>query len=165
MTTPAEPLISIEALRSWTQEQIPADDPFAGNILMGVSIRLWQYGDKDWTRDTLPPAARLIGELKAKNYFQHPTGASREQVDVISETFINDVLMGLTFTEIEQNELRDLAVNTDDGEVNLGVWVLTTTRGPLETHGPGTAGAIQYKDSWNSDFPLLPEGYFLGPRP
>lgn len=165
MTAPTEPLISIESLRSWTQQTIAADDPFAGNILMGVSIRLWQYGDSNWTADTLPPAARLIGELKAKNYFEHPTGASREQVDVISETFINEVLLGLTFTQIEQDELRDLAKDAaPDGEINIGAWVLTTTRGPLETHGSSPRGATYYRDSWGSAFPLLERDYFLGPR-
>lgn len=164
MTAPTEPLITIEALRSWTQQAIDDDDPFAGNILMGVSIKLWQYGDESWTRETLPREARLIGELKAKNYFEHPTGASREQVDVISETFINDVLLGLTFTQTEQDELRALAGPGTGGEVNVGVWALTVTRGPLETHQGRPRGAEYYDDSWGSPFPLLDSGYFLGPR-
>jgi len=161
---PTQPLISIQALRSWTQDQsIAAEDPFAMCVLMGVSIRLWQYGNPDWTAMTLPREARLIGELKAKNYFQHPTGASREQVDVLSETFVNDVLLGLTFTETEQAELAQFA-KPADGAVNIGLWVLEVTRGPLETHANDPRGTAYYQDSWASPFPLLPEGYFLGPR-
>jgi len=164
MSEPTQPLITVAALRSWTQEQIDDNDPFAGNILMGVSIRLWQYGSEAWTVDSLPREARLIGELKAKNYWQHPTGASREQVDVISESFINDVLLGLTFTETEREELRKLAGESAGGTPSIGVWVIETTRGELETHQGHRNGTTYYSDSWGSPLPLLPAGHFLGPH-
>lgn len=158
---PTEPLLTVADLRAWTQEVIDDEDPFALNILWGVSIKLWQYGDKFWTRANLPAGAKLIGDLKAKNFWQHPTGASREQVDVLSETFVNDVLQHLTFTETEIAELRDLAGPPTDGTLDLGVWALTTTRGPLETHAGAPDLTAFYRDAWGSDFPLLPKG-FLG---
>lgn len=161
MTTPTQPLITMAALRSWTQRQIPDDDPLANNILMGVSIKLWEHGLSTWTADTLPPEIRLMGELKAKNFYEHPRGASREQVDVISETFINDVLLQLTFTD---GELQQLGAYADAAtpEIELGVWALTVTRGPLETHGADRAGTAYYLDSWGTQFPLLVDGAGLG---
>lgn len=157
MTQPIlTPVITMAALRSWTQTDIDDDDPFAMNILVGVSIKLRQYGDPNWTAVTLPPPIRLMGELKAKNYFEHPTGASREQVDVLSETFVNEVLQGLTFTEAEQAELGEFAPADLDGPINTGLWSISTTREPMGGLASGTA---YYRDSWGSAFPLLPEGY------
>lgn len=164
MTQPQQPLISLASLRSWTQETIPDNDPLATMILMGVSIKLWQYGDSSWTPATIPAGAKLIGELKAKNFWQHPTGASREQVDVISESFINDVLLHLNFTDTEIAELASLAGPDDGSAPNLGIWVIETTRGALETHQRSPRGTAYYDTSWADPFPLLPDSYFLGPR-
>lgn len=164
LMSPDELLVTVEALRGWTGDTIDDDDPLALNVLGAITIRLHQYGDKDWTRATLPREARLIGEIKAKNFWEHPTGARQESVDVLSESFINEVLTQITFTEAEQAELARLGDNDGTDKKPLGVWALTVTRGPLETHPGGRPGATYYRDSWDRPFPLLPENYFLGPR-
>lgn len=162
--TPDQLLLTVADLRSWTGDDIADNDPLALNILAAVSIKLWQYGDKDWTRADLPREAKLIGDIKAKNFWQHPTGAKSEQIDVLSESYVNEVLLQLVFTDMEIEELQRLGGGDGAVESPMKVWTLTTTRGPLETHGPGSPRATYYQDSWDSAFPLLPDNYFLGPR-
>lgn len=162
--TPDQLLLTVADLRGWTGDDIEDDDALALNILAAVSIKLWQYGDKDWTRQTLPREAKLIGDIKAKNFWQHPDGAKSEQIDVLSSSYVNEVLLQLVFTDAEIDELQRLGGGDGSVPAGVGVWSLTVTRGPLETHGGGYRGATHYQDSWDSPFPLLADGYFLGPQ-
>lgn len=149
-TPPAlnEPLMTIEQLATWVQlPEIPEDRlPFAYMVMEGAAVVIREAGSQWWVyppTDPLPaghiviPArAKLMYDLKAKNFFEHPTGAISETTGPISERYLDEVVQQLQLTQAEKDLLASLA--SDDGDPatapSLAIWALSTTRGPLETH-------------------------------
>ncbi len=135
MTTPApptEPLLSTERLAIWAQQR-PLEDPdFAAMVIDAVTVLLRQYGDSDWVMSTLPPRARDIGYIVAKNYYLNPRQLRQETTGPLQESLDATVLTGLNLTIEQQQELAALAGN-QPGQVD-GLAILETTRGPVETH-------------------------------
>lgn len=130
--TPTEPLLSVERLAIWAQQR-PLEDPdLAMVIIDAVTVLLRHYGSSDWTMSTLPPRARDIGYIVAKNYYLNPRQLRQETVGPLQESLDATVLTGLTMTEQQQTELAALAGNAP-GQVD-GLAILETTRGPVETH-------------------------------
>lgn len=145
MTTPAplpdpwEPFTTLTELAVWVQlPEIPEDQVQFANIVLGATaVVIRDKGSKYWTRTTIPARVKLLADLKAKNFFEHPTGAVSETTGPISERYLDEVVQQLQLTEAEELLVAGYAGDdgdptTDDGIV--GLWVLSTTRGPLETH-------------------------------
>lgn len=135
---PTEPFTTLEELAVWTQEPggIPEDrELFATAVVNAVAIVIRSIGSEWWTHDTIPPRIKLMADLKAKNFYEHPTGAVSETVGPLSERFLDEVVQQIFFTDDEEALIRQLTPS-DGGEAVLqGLWVLTTSRGELETHG------------------------------
>jgi len=143
MTDPVQPrtmLLTKERLAIWAQQRPLLDEDFAELVIEAVSTLVWRYGDSDWEPETLPPRARDIAYVVAKDYYLNPTLLRSETTGPITETRAEGVLRGLTLTPEEQAELQDLAANT---EVSAdGVWTLGFTRGPVETNRRRAHGTV-----------------------
>lgn len=157
-TPPTEPFTTLQELAVWTQETagIPEDRRlFAEAVLNAVAIVIRSIGSQWWTRASLPPRIKLMADLKAKNFYEHPTGAVSETVGPLSERFLDEVVRQISFTDDEEALIRELAP-TEDGEAVLQtIWVLTTTRGPLETHGRSRDTTV-YVPYWRATSKAIP---------
>lgn len=153
MTTPPEPpdpwepFTTLGELAIWLQlPEVPVDNqPFANLVLGATALVIREKGSWYWTRETLPPRLKLLADVKAKNFYQHPTGAISETTGPISERFIEEVVAQLG--EFTTSELTLIAsYGGDDDPLTpaqvVGLWTLSTTRGPLETHQNERAGVI-----------------------
>lgn len=145
MTNPAppplnEPLTTLQELAVWVQEpEIPEDKiAFATNILMGVAVVIRMAGSIYWTHDDVHPRAKLLADIKAKNFYEHPTGATSETVGPLSERYLDEVVEQFKLSDAEALLLASLVTPGEepdgDGTLDTGLWTLSTTRGPLETH-------------------------------
>lgn len=168
MTTPTppdpwEPFTTLLELAKWVQlPEIPADrQPFAEIVLGATAVVIREAGSRYWTAETIPPRVKLIADLKAKNFFEHPTGAVSETVGPLSERYLDEVVQQLQLTDEEKALIGSYAGDDDPltpGQL-VGLWVLSTTRGPLETHQSG--GGVIYANWWRAfskKFPWYAEG-------
>lgn len=137
MTTPApapiEPLLTLPRLATWAQENPLTDVALADLIIEAVSVLLRQYGDPTWTQQTIPPRARDIGYIVAKDYYLNPRQLRQETTGPLQESVNNSVLNGINLTDEQKAELASLVVGGDPGEVD-GLFTLEWTRGPVETN-------------------------------
>lgn len=168
-----EPLTTMAELAKWVQlPEIPAEKiAFAEMVLAGVAVVIRHYGSKWWTIQTdpvnIPPRAKLIADLKAKNFYEHPTGAVSETVGPLSERYLDEVVKQIELTDGEIALLAELAGEdgtTEEVEIR-GLWALSTTRGPLETH-TATRGVITvpYWRPSSQGIPYYAEGAFGSPE-
>ena len=142
-----EPLTTPQELAVWLQVDVIPDDQmqFALAVLAATAVVIRDAGSIWWTHDTIPPRAKVIADLKAKNFFEHPTGAVNETVGPISERFLDAVVQQIELTDAERALLASLAGDDADPTTPpqlTGIWGLSTTRGPLETHNQAGGGVI-----------------------
>lgn len=133
MTTPvpATPLLTKERLAVWAQERPLLDDEFADLVIEAVTTLLRLYGAEAWTAETIPPRARDIGYVVARNYYLNPGLLRSETTGPITETRAESVLQGIELTDAQKAELNSMA---STGDVTPdGIWTLGFTRGPVET--------------------------------
>lgn len=133
MTAPlaTDPLLTLERLALWAQENPLSNPEFAGLIIEAVSVLLRRVGNPLWDLATIPPRARDIGYIVAKDYYLNPTQIRQESVGPLQETRDNKVLTGVAFTPTQEEEIRAIAAEETGGKATL--WTLGFTRGPLET--------------------------------
>lgn len=170
-TPPAlnEPLMTLEELAVWLQvPEISADqEAFAWKVIEGASVVVREAGSPWWSiADTLqlgwvriPYRAKLMLDLKAKNFFEHPTGAVSETVGPLSERYLDDVVQQLVLTDAEKTLLASLVEDggpAADQPIVQGIWALSTFRGPFETHNRSSKGVITvpwWREYWPFDAP------------
>lgn len=130
MTTPpalpTEPLLTPARLAVWAQERPLLDPEFADLIIEAVSTLVRSVGSAYWTAETLPPRARDIAYLVAKDYYLNPTQLRSETTGPITETRAEAVLRGLELTDAQAAELRSMA-GGDAVQVD-GLWSFGFTR-------------------------------------
>lgn len=135
---PTEPLLDLNRLALWAQENPLTDPAFAALVVDAVSTLLREVGSKTWTMATLPKRAADIAYFVARNYYLNPDLTRQESLGPIQTTLDNKVLIGVDFTEDQRAEIRALATDAP-GEVD-GLWTLGWSRGPLETGQRNLAG-------------------------
>ena len=127
-----DPLLSTERLATWAQQR-PLEDPeFAALVIEAVSTLLRHHGNSEWTMSTLPPRARDIGYIVAKDYYLNPRLLRQETTGPLQESIDAAALRGINLSEEQITELQSLAGNAP-GQVD-GLAILETTRGPVETY-------------------------------
>lgn len=150
-----QPLMTIEQLAVWVQlPEIPEDRrPFAYMVMEAAAVVFRDAGSDWWVYPgadplpvghvVVPSRAKLMYDLKVKNFYEHPTGAVSETVGPLSERYLDEVVQQLQLSEAEKQILADLGYVGGDPAAgpNLQIWALSTTRGPLET-GQRTRGVI-----------------------
>lgn len=173
------PLMTIEELATWVRlPEIPTDQQdFAWKAIEGASVVVREAGSIWWTTavDPLPTGhiripyrAKLLLDLKVKNFFEHPTGAVSETVGPLSERYLDEVVQQIQLSDDEEQLLAQLAA---EGGAEMtypaitGIWALSTTRGTLETHDPAVRGVIHIP-SWREGaqaYPYFADGSFGSP--
>jgi len=141
---PTEPLLSTERLAVWAQERPLLDLELATAIIEAVSVLLRQYGSAEWDSATIPPRARDIGYIVAKNYYLNPRVLRQETTGPLQESLDASVLRGITLSDEEKAELAALANQV--GQVD-GLWSMGITRGPVETHRTQRHGTVVIYDT------------------
>jgi len=149
---PADLLVSVRELEVWTQQSAGAldGDVFALGILWGTTILLRDHGHSGWTAATIPDAAKLIGIVVAKNYYEHPDGAISEGVSVLNSRYIDAVVHNMELMPTQIEVLERLAAEegaVDPGTSWGGLRTLTTTRGPVETARRRRGGTLFLRDT------------------
>jgi hypothetical protein len=140
------PLLTLPRLAVWAEEYDGLERPeFAAQIIESVSVLLRTYGDPFWDVTTIPPRARDIGYIVAKDYYLNPRQLRQETTGPLQESLDNSVLNGINFTEEQKLELARLADDAT-GQVD-GIWRFSTTRGPVETHRRGIRGEVLIWDT------------------
>lgn len=150
--------MTIEELVSWlpgVDAIEPEDLSFANNVIEGASVVVREAGSGWWcpaSTDPLPAGwikipyrAKLMLDLKVKNFFEHRTGAISETTGPISERYLDDIVKQLELTDAEKTLLAELAAAGGDPAatpVVQGIWALSTYVGPLETHQYAPKGVI-----------------------
>ena len=129
---PTEPLITANRLAIWAQESPLADPVFADVIIEAVSVLVRHYGSSAWTAANIPPRARDIAYIVAKDYYLNPRQLRQETTGPLQESLDNSVLNGINLTDEQKAELAGLATDAP-GEYD-GIWLLGWTRGPVETN-------------------------------
>lgn len=153
LVPPQTPLLTQERLAIWAQERPLADPDFADLVIEAVSTLVRQYGSETWEPETLPPRARDIAYIVAKDYYLNPGLLRSETTGPITETRAEAVLQGLSLTPEQQAELHTLAL-TADVAVD-GLWTLGFSRGPVETHRRRPHGTVLIWDTrgaWPIEF-------------
>lgn len=157
---PTDPLLTKERLGIWAQERPILDPELADAIIEAVSVLLRMYGDAAWTAASIPPRARDIGYIVAKDYYLNPRQLRQETTGPLQESLDNSVLNGITLTDEQKAELAALVPN--EPGTSDGLWTLGFTRGPVETnrliHEPNVLAwderhgwAIEYLDPSDAD--------------
>lgn len=164
-----EPLTTIEELAVWIRRPITEDEePFAYKVIEGTAVVVREAGSVWWTASTaetlpegqvrVPYRAKLLADLKAKNFFEHPTGAVSETVGPLSERYLDEVVQQIQLSDAEKLLLAQLA---DDGgpaaepRVVQGIWALSAHRGELETHG-GRGPRVIHVPYWRHGSKMIP---------
>ncbi len=129
---PTDPLLTPQRLSTWAQETPLSDPALADLIIEAVSVLLRQFGSPTWTMETLPPRARDIGYIVAKDYYLNPRQLRQETTGPLQESVNNSVLNGINLTEEQKAELASLTTTTP-GQVD-GLYTLEWTRGAVETN-------------------------------
>lgn len=180
-TPPAlnEPLMTLEELVAWLpgETEIPTENQdFAWKVIEGASVVVREAGSEWWCpADTdplpagwikIPYRAKLLLDLKVKNFYEHPDGAIQESVGPLSSRYLDDVVEQIQLTEDEKALLAQLATEGGDPAdvpVLTGIWALSTTRGDLETHSRASRRIIHapWWRSYESPFPYFVEGDFI----
>lgn len=141
-----EPLTTLPELAIWTQqEEISVDDePFATKILQAVAVEVRSAGSIYWTHDTITPRAKVVADIVAKNFYEHPSGEKNETIGPLNSGYVDWVLQQVSLTDDQKAILAVEAGDDGDAEPDVpGLWVLTTTRGPLEAgNGPAVEGCL-----------------------
>lgn len=142
---PTEPLITANRLAIWAQERPLLDPEFADLVIEAVSVAIRHYGSALWTAETIPPRARDIAYILAKDYYLNPRQLRQETTGPLQESLDNSVLNGITPSLDQQAELAALATDVP-GEVD-GLWLMGFTRGPVETDRAPVRG--EYLLAWD----------------
>ena len=141
-----EPLLTMPRLQVWAEEYDGLERPlFAEQVIEAVSIALRTHGDPYWTLANIPPRARDIGYITAKNYYLNPRQLRQETTGPLQESLSDSTLTGIDFTDAQKAELAALATN-QPGEFD-GLWRFSTTRGPVEMHPRGRRGEVLVWDT------------------
>lgn len=128
-----ELLITVHELSVWAREEIDEDEPFAVEVMKQLDEILREAGNPLWTRETLPRRARRMALELAKAYYLNPDILVQETTGPLGERRLDgSVRVALEFTEDERAELEELAGVAPKGRA--GLWVASTTRGPVEMH-------------------------------
>jgi hypothetical protein len=128
-----EPLTTVQELATWTQQEEIVDDlAFAELILGAVAVVIRDAGSIYWTHDSIPPQAKVIADLVAKNFYEHPIGEKNETVGPLNSGYIDAVLQQVTLTDAQKMKLAELAGDEVDDEPEVvGLWALSIDPGPL----------------------------------
>lgn len=163
---PTDPLLTLPRLAVWAQESPLLDIPLADLIIEAVTVLLRQYGDPTWTTETLPPRARDIGYIVAKDYYLNPRQLRQETTGPLQESVDDSTLNGINLTDAQKAELASLAVTEAPGEVD-GLWTMGWTRGPVETnrrHPHGTVIIYDTRGEWPIEYLDESEGFVFEPE-
>lgn len=182
-----EPLMTLEELAVWVQEPdgIPVEEQdLAWKIIEGASVVVREAGSSWWCpADTdplpdgwikIPYRAKLLLDLKVKNFYEHRDGAISETTGPLSSRYLDDVVAQLQLTDTEKELLATLAADggdPSDMSTVSGIWALSTFRGSLETHNGPVTGVIcvpWWRPYWpldapNGSLPYYVEGAFGSP--
>lgn len=141
---PTDPLLTTERLAVWAQERPLLDLELATAIIEAVSVLLRQYGSAAWDSGSLPPRARDIGYIVAKDYYLNPRQLRQETTGPLQESLDASVLRGINLSEEQKAELASLA-----NEVSAvdGLWTMAFSRGPVETHRGNRHGTVVIYDT------------------
>lgn len=134
-------LVTLAELAKWSLRDAAevAGDPFAQEVIWGVSLLIRDAGDPLWEHATLPPRAKLIAILKAKHFYTNPDVLTQESTGPLQEsraTAIDGrdlgVVHNMTLTEEEESILARLANKADPHTATSGLWVQPTGLGEPE---------------------------------
>jgi len=162
-------------IEGWTQRAAGSleNDTLAIRICAGISVLVREAGSADWTLEPnpvapsipLPPRAKLIADIAAKNYYDNPDAEITAGTGPISGTKIDDAVHNMTLNETEQAILAELAGLPAPGATVGGLWVQPIGRDDALLGGP--RGADYYvTDQSGSDWeiPWVRQGDNLYPR-
>lgn len=157
MTEPAptvDLLVTPAELEVWVQEPAGslADDLFTLKVLWATSVLVRDAGLDSWTHANIPQRAKLVAEMVAKNYWEHPDGVISDTTGPISERYIAEVVHNMTLTPEQQKILERVAAEAaPPAPGNFGhLQVLTTTRGPLEVKRRERRPTVYIRDAHGS---------------
>lgn len=130
-------LISSRELALWTQsdEARVSEDPWAGEVISKVS-QLVQFlaGQPTWTLTTAPFDARMVALQIAKRTYQNPDQEVSSNTGPIGSRVLDVAALLMELTPTERLTLTKYNVNGDPNSAGEGIWVMGTTRGPVETN-------------------------------
>lgn len=168
-------LVTPADIEAWTQRAAGSleNDTLAIRVCAGVTVLIREYGSADWTLEPnpvapsipLPPRAKLIADIAAKNYYDNPTSLTAEGTGPLSETKLTDAVHNMTLNETEIAILAELAGLPVPGQVTGGLWVQPIMRDDALLSAP--RGADFYvPDQSGSDWeiPWVRMGDNLYPR-
>ena len=138
MTTPplpTEALLTLDRLALWAQERPLLDPEFGDLVIEAVTVLLRQFGSPNWTMANLPPRARDIGYIVAKDYYLNPRQLRQETTGPLQESVDDSTLNGINLTEDQKAELAGL-VDDAPGTTD-GLWTMGFERGVDSTIYPG----------------------------
>lgn len=166
MTTPlpTDPLLTTERLAVWAQERPLLDLELANAIIESVSVLLRQYGSAEWDSATIPPRARDIGYIVAKDYYLNPRQLRQETTGPLQESLDASVLRGINLSEEQKIELAALA---NQASVVDGLWSMGFTRGPVETNREPRSNNVVLFDTrggWPIEYVVAEEGWVFFPE-
>lgn len=161
--------MTLEELAVWVQEDeiAPEEQALAWKIIEGASVVIREAGSEWWSTANplptghiaLPYRAKLMLDLKVKNFWEHRDGAVSETVGPLSSRYLDDIVRQLELSDTEKALLASLVSDdtpAGDQPVVTGIWALSTYRGPLETHDRAPKGVITvpwWRPYWQYDAP------------
>lgn len=150
--TPPDLLVTAAELEVWVQQPPGslANDAFTLKVLWGTSVLIRDHGLASWTHANIPERAKLIADMVAKNYWEHPTGAISDTTGPLTERFIDAVVHSMELMPDQIAVLERLANEAVDTPGDMGgLQTLSTTRGPVEM-GRRRRGNLYLRDSQGS---------------
>jgi hypothetical protein len=164
MTTPLPPLLDKDRLAIWAQERPLLDPEFADLVIDAVSTLVRGVGDAAWTAETIPPRARDIAYIVARDYYLNPNLLRSETTGPITETRAEAVLQGIQLTDAQRAEIEALVTAAPDQLE--GIWSLSFTRGPVETSRrvyPNNVVVYDERGGWPIEYLTEDEGVVFEP--
>jgi hypothetical protein len=114
-------------------------------------------GSVYWTHDNIPPRAKNIADIVAKNFYQHDEGEKNTGIGPLTSGYVDWVLQQINLTDDQKAVLAAEAGDAVDDVVDIpGLWVLSTTRGPLEAGNGPSAGGFQPVPYWRATSKPIP---------
>jgi hypothetical protein len=162
-----EPLTTLQELAVWTQQPAISEDdePFALKVLGAVAVEVRAAGSIYWTHATIPPRAKKIADLVAKNFYEHPSGETNETPGPLNSGYIDGVLVQAELTPEQKAVLAEEAGDALDAEPEVtGLWALSIDPGPLLDERPRQGFIpVPYWRATSKPIPYYAPGAFGSP--
>lgn len=143
-----DPLITKRELANWARRDpdVVEDDLFADEVIEAFSSLVRQYGNDDWTAETLPVRAKWILKVNAAYVYTNPDQFVSESIaGGPSERRAEHAVRGLALSDEEIQVLADLAGKPDPESTSGRLFILPLGRGaPLQsevTFAPDDSGS------------------------